>query len=357
MTQCVISPIDLQEHPAVAKDGTVDFTVYDQCIKLYEEAGFEDPPILAMEGLMGAIASAMGKEQELKFTDIFTPGVKAEEVPADVREFAKRVIRRILDHSLEVKWPPFYVYFADEPSSGSYRMECAKFMYGLAREVAPEMQTADTVYTHDWWKDLNNLIDLNIAHYVHPCNNSDANRRWQELAQKQHAKLYGIDFIGPLDTFWEGRQITFTAEKGGLQGMMCWTQWISLEMGKPPIEEAFNPYIFTHLTWKGGPWFMPAEGGRVWRSLPWIGLREGIDDSRYVRTLRKAIEDAEMTSQDGTAKRAHVKLARVLDEIPWVPGVRVANSKWTAFRADTARRNLADAAIECLGELGKKVAK
>jgi len=341
MTQCVISPIHYQNRPGVSSDGAVDFSIYDRCIKLYEQAGFEDPPIIAMEGLMFGICAAMGKAGELKFKDRIL-GVKAKEVPADVREFAGRVIRRIYDHALEAKWPPFYIYFADEPTVGSATMEQAKFMFGLTREVAPEMQTACTVYTPNRWKPLENLLDLNICHYVHPCYNADANRRWHELADRQYTKLYGIDFIGPLDTFWEGRQITLTAEKGSLAGMMCWTQWVAYKLDEP-----FSPYRFLRNAWKGGPWCLEDQQGEVWRSLPWIGLREGIDDSRYLRTVRDCIEQAKLSGRYRAARQAELALEHILDEVPWVPGVRASDSPWTAQTADAARRELAEAAIKC----------
>ncbi len=352
MTQCLISPIHYQNRPGVSQDGTVDFSIYDHCIELYKQAGFEEPPIVAMEGLMYGLCAAMGKAEALKFKDYLEPGVKAEEVPAEVREFAGRVIRRIYDHALEAKWPPFYIYLADEPSLGSPAMEKAKFMYGLTRQVAPEMQTAGTVYTHEWWQPLENLLDLNICHYVHPCHSADGNRRWHQRANRQHTRLYGIDFIGPLDTYWEGQQITFTAEKGKLAGMMCWTQLVAQELDEP-----FNPYRFLANSWKGGPWCLRDQQGRVWRSLPWIGLREGIDDSRYLRTLRDLIADTRLAGRYAASKKARIRLQRILDEVPWVPGVRVSNSPWTAASADAARDELAGAALECQQSLGLRTAQ
>jgi hypothetical protein len=348
----VISPGDNQQRPGVEKDGTVDFSIYDQSIKLYEEAGFEDPPILAMEGLMAAIASAMGKTSELKFSDNFTPGVKAEEVPADVREFAGRVIRRIYDHSLEAKWPPFYIYFADEPSSGSFNMEKAKFMYGLARKVAPEMQTAGTAYTLEDWRELDHLLDLNIINYPNMCRKDvllDMNEEYLAFSREQNARMYGLDWIPSKDTFWECRRITLTVEKGGMDGIMCWTQWIcgGVEEEKIKVTEPFDPYMFLPNTWKGGPWFMPGPDGRVWRSLPWLGIREGIDDSRYLRTLHENIEEAEESGKNEVAAKASMVIENVLNEVAWAPGPS-DYPEWTAARADAARRKLADEAIKLL---------
>jgi hypothetical protein len=350
MTQCVISPQSATgSRLPLDANKRLDFSCYDRYVKLYRQAGFEDPPVLAIEAEMHEIAAAVGKVAAMKFSDPFpaNPGVKANEVPAEVVELAGQVMRQIRDHSSAAKWSPCYFYFADEPNSGSLTMEKAKFMTGVARRVAPDLQLAETVYTLEWWSDLRGMLDLNIAHYVHPCHDAAANRQWLERAQQERAKLYGIDFIGPLDIYWEARRITFTAEKGTLAGMLCWTQQVG---GEELRRSAFDPYLFVTQTWGGGPWVMPDSAGRVWRSLPWIGLREGIDDSRYVQTLRKAIEEAKAKGRPEIAERAAKKLDDAMDQVPW------SNDKkrnWTAAGADAVRRSLADAAIECLNAVGR----
>lgn len=124
--------------------------------------------------------------------------------------------------------------------------------------------------------------------------------------------------------------------------MMCWTQWVSFELTEP-----FSPYRFLPNTWKGGPWCLRDQYGRVWRSLPWIGLREGIDDSRYLRTLRDRMQQAKLRGSYRAARQADLILQHTLDEVAWVPGVRASGATWTATTADAARRELAVAAIKC----------
>lgn len=364
MTQCVISPFYYEERPGINKDGSVDLSIYDQCIELYRKAGFEDPPIVAMIGLMYGIAEVTGKLDELGFkrfaytgdkssvvfidqvVQSFELGINAEDVPDDVRELTRKVIRSIYDHSLEAKWPDFYLYTVDEPHPVQ-RMEQAEFMFGAASDAAPEMRIASTIYTHSWWKSLSGMVDLNIAHYVHPCNNADANRRWRDLARRQQSKLYGIDFLNNdimQGTYWTLRRITLTAEKAGLDGMMCWSWPICID-----IDGSFNPY------WSLGrssdkatsPFYMRGPDGRAWLSFPWIGIREGIDDSRYVQTLKKAIADAEAAGRHDAARIARMRLERAMNEVPWVPGVRASGSNWNPAGADRVRRELADAAVEC----------
>jgi hypothetical protein len=354
MSQCVISPIHYQNRPGIRKDGSVDFSIYDRCVAFYQRAGFEQPPVLGMEGVMFAIAEAMGKAGELKFDKDLEPGVKADEIPADVRTFAGKIVRRIYEHGLEARWPPIYVHFADEPSIGSPKMEKAKFMYGLAREAAPKLATADGVYTHDWWKPLEGLLDMNIAHYVHPCQSAEANRRWHDVARRQNCRLYGIEFIGPFDGFWQGRRLTLTAEKGNLAGMLCWIQSLAGRLD----ESQFDAYYNLRSTWKGGPWVMSAAGGRVWRSFPWLGVREGIDDSRYLRTARAAIDRARQSLRPenrALADAAERRVDALMRRVAWAnQGAGDDGKPWDNCAANSVRRELARIAIQLRGPLTRE---
>lgn len=361
MTQLVIHPSDLQS-PPVASDGTLDFTAYDEWIRLYREAGFPDPPVLDMERLMLNVCIAMGKAQQLQFDDTQSFAGRAEDVPLDVRERVGGAIRRIYQHSLDAKWPRFYVYFADEPSTISARservLEMARFMYGLTREVAPAMRTASTVYDLQCLKGLDKLLDLNIASYNVPCESKEADSRWRALARDREVKLYGINWITGEDTYWSARRFALLAEKGGLDGMMPWTQWAYEDMKDP-----FSPYRFLRQPWKGGPWFMGELAGgtgvdwrpphKLWRSLQWIGLRESIDDSRYVHTLRAAISRAEVEGNRTAAKVASKRLMGILNKVPWANSSK-KSCEWNAVDCDGARRQLAEATIACLGSSGSR---
>jgi hypothetical protein len=352
--------------PGVSADGTVDFSMYDLAVDLYQEAGFREPPTIAMEGLMRAIADAKGKADEMRFgeirdrffeyTDGWEPGVKPEEVPEDVHELACRVVRRIHDHSLEKQWGPFYFYAADEPSSvlpnvpgitpNVPNMWKAMFMYGIADEAAPKMKTAGTVYKlEDWKTHLDGLLDLDIVHFkLFCCFDAATNRRWREFAARKHAKLYGIDFMGAFDDFWQGRWMTLIGEKGRLDGIRNWIQWFGEE---PESDFEMHPYKFLSRKWKGGPYVLHLKDGRVVRSMVWLGIREGIDDSRYLRTVRTLIDKANQ-SNDPEQRKAAEQAARKVDEImgrvPWVDMCRSDESTWTNIKADSIRHELADVA-------------
>ena len=79
---------------------------------------------------------------------------------------------------------------------------------------------------------------------------------------------------------------------------MSWVQTLFFEEEAP-----FDPYRFV-LTAKNGPYCLRYPDGSVWRSVSWIGVREGIDDSRYVRTVRTLAAGAEAAGQHEVAKKA-----------------------------------------------------
>jgi hypothetical protein len=326
-------------------DGKVDLSAYDRSLSIYRKAGFVDPPIISMESFFSDIAAAKGKTAEYKVAD-GNPGIKADDIPDDIREFSKTIVRRIYDYSIAQKWPPFYVYFADEPSKGTPVGEKARFMLGIAKECAPELQTASTIYTLESLKYLGN-VDLDIAHYIHPCANADSNRRWHEAVNK----LYGIDFIGGYDTLWQVRQMAMLAEKGKLEGMRFW-----LEAPMSKIEGEFEPYYFLKSSWKGGPWMAEFPDGRKFNSLAFLGLRAGAYDSHYIRTALKIIEEAKMSfdpRKRELGEAAEKKLTKIMECIPWVQQINTSH-EWSNYSAGVIRGDIAQLIIDLQNSLTGK---
>ena len=94
---------------------------------------------------------------------------------------------------------------------------------------------------------------------------------------------------------------------------------------------------------------MRQKNGRVWRTMAWLGLREGIDDSKYLRTARLWIEKARQSFHPkgrAVADAGERRVEAIMARVPWVPGVRAAGSKWTSRDADDVRRELARVALD-----------
>jgi hypothetical protein len=100
---------------------------------------------------------------------------------------------------------------------------------------------------------------------------------------------------------------------------------------------------------------MPTANGRVWRSFPWLGVREGIDDSRYLRTARAAIDRARQSLNPNDRELADAAQRRVdalMQRVGWAnQNASEGGEPWDNSAASSVRRELARIAIELCGQL------
>jgi len=108
--------------------------------------------------------------------------------------------------------------------------------------------------------------------------------------------------------------------------------------------EISGAYNWAYMSWGGSPYndndhqsgtwmhVYPPMGDEVGGpSTGWIGAREGVDDYRYVYTLRQAIARAEASDDDAArqaAAEARGELERIVGTIAYSPRVRNA-ARWT----------------------------
>jgi len=253
MTTAFLAPIHWGSTVPIV-DEVADWSLYDRILKQYADAGLTGPPIVMMDGLWDSLGHNEAR--------------------------MRKVIRQLYEHSQVAKWPDgWYAYFSDEPQINTDAMTKAVAMNRVAREVAPELRLAVTCYTLEGCKQLEGLYDLNIAHYVHPTANPDANVRWR----LECPDLWGIDWIGQYDTLEQTRDMIGKVTRYGLDGMICWAQWLHAWL--PAKQSTLYAHHWATRTWKGGPMLLMEEctGRELYRSLPWLGIREGLIDSRFYK--------------------------------------------------------------------------
>ena len=355
ITHATISPSAVQHKPGFNRDGVPDYSYYNRAMDLYEEAGFPEPAVVAMENFFYGLVSELGRNDELKFHKDggnFVPGVKADEVPEDIKELLRRALRRLYDNSLAQKWPPFYFYPADEPGPGTDRMTGAVVVASLAREAAPEMRIAISIY-RSLNPPLDELVSLHIYHMVHPAWTEEGARSFMRDTHRQNRKLHGISWLAATrDCMLDGRGPTMVLERAGMDGMTDWVQWPGWKGKKADLTD---PYFFLYGTWKGGPFFVVDEDGNYWRSLPWIGVREGIDDSRYLRTAKTMARRAS-TSTDPLIRahghKAKLRIDAIMQGVAFWSNRGAKNYSGEAF--DKIRRRLAQVALDLQIVLSKE---
>jgi len=313
-------------------------------MKMYQKVGFPEPAIVAMENFFFSLVSSLGQQGALKFHKSgpqWVSGLKAEDIPDDIKDRLRRALRRLYDNSVEQEWPPFYFYPADEPHGAGDRVKDAALVARLAKEVAPEMPIAMTIY--GGLGPLEGFVDLQIYHMVHTTHDLESAQGLMKSIRKRGMKLHGISWLAATrDGFFDGRGPTMVLERAGHDGMTDWVQWPGWQVKRSEM----NPYRFIQGTWKGGPWFVMDEDGRFWRSLPWIGVREGIDDSRYLRTAL-ALADQARKSEDPTirssGRAAQARIKAIMMKVPFWGERNQKNYSSVAF--DKRRRSLAHVAV------------
>lgn len=357
MTQCVISPLAIQNRPGYEKDktGSPDFTYYGECVKLYQEAGLSDPVVLGMEGWLFSITESLDQSllPKYKFGGRRLIGVMPEELPDDFKALPRRGLRRLYDHGLEQSWPPFYAYLADEPWSRGKTRLGALLMYPLAREAAGSLRTATSLY-----EDMGpfaGLVDMNFHHFVHPCATAESAAASRRTSDDLNMKVLGMGWSTAVeDTFFDhSRVVGFMIEKCGLGGMMPWVQWVIgpvKDLSKPA-----DPYRDIHNYFKGGPWSRYDREGRISRSLNVLGYREAIDDSRYAQTARALAKRARASFEPNVRARgraAEAKIDALLEQVPYKEAFNQKTTPWDDALATKLRRRIAQVAIELEAAVG-----
>ncbi len=108
-------------------------------------------------------------------------------------------------------------------------------------------------------------------------------------------------------------------------------------------------YNWAYMSWGGSPYNDNDHANGTWMhvypplgdevggpSTGWIGAREGVDDYRYVHTLREAIARAEASDNaaaKAAAEQARAELERITGTITYSPRVRSA-ARWTETGED-----------------------
>ena len=197
----------------------------------------------------------------------------------------------------ERHWPEFLLYLADEPSS-TKQIEMAKRLNDIAHSVAG-VRTVTAIgkpgvlaQYYDVWI---------VTTSVHPI--SDVVEEAEKLGKE--AWTYNCQWNGNQprnDRFFTGYHMWTQRLRGNWQ--WCYTERGSgrvtsdgkLELGVPGYED---PWRVSYV--------LPTPKGNI-PTLGWEARREGVDDYRYLQTLRDAIRKAR--DSDNAALRREARQAR-----------------------------------------------
>ena len=220
--------------------------------------------------------------------------------------FVRELIRAVEAEREKNGWPEIVYAPVDEPSVRAAQ-DLTKLVCGAIKE-----EGARSYCTMKWWltKTFSDAVDIRCYGTAFYPGNELSETNWPEEGREGNTRAEQEFWVYPnvltcgsgvppaFGRFWYG----FYGFKIGLQGYNPWhhATW----PGTP-----FND--FDHF-YNGGRFVLPGPDGPL-PTLAYEGAREGIDDMRYIYTLKQAIERAGETGAGGKAKAL---LAEMRENVP-----------------------------------------
>ena len=211
----------------------------------------------------------------------------------DFNEAFVNIVEAVEKEQKTMNWPEFIFSPSDEPALRQEKMEICKYYLRLLKETLPSSKTYMTLigskHGIDDGKIFDPWLDIRCYALVNKKIIEDTIRSGDELW------VYNGGSFGKnpaQDRFFYG----FYAERISAKGVMQWAyQW-------PATPEA-SPYTEMQSGRQGQYYTYPSINGPL-PTIGWEGLREGIDDAKYIYTLRCLIDEARRSSDAVLAKKA-----------------------------------------------------
>ncbi|MDP6118017.1 MAG: DUF6067 family protein [Planctomycetota bacterium] len=264
----------------------------------YSDAGFTEPVVWLMGSDVRRFAVSRGLAESKAYGDAY-----------------KAVIQATLAEGKRRGWPEIIYQPADEVFSHKDRFDACFRDLQLLKEIPVRTEMDGTNVNPKLAEQTYPFTDCLVHCYGPMLYNKRVypRKEWLRTVEKFHADGKRIWFYNTDTTGYHVETMRFAA---GLY--MLWSNadgllsWAYSSADEEPYDDYSGPRgdtVFFYPPWggrKGGP------------ALGWEGLREGVDDYRYARTLLNRIEAAERgkdTGRQTVAKKARRDLAQWLDKL------------------------------------------
>jgi hypothetical protein len=317
----LISPLSM-DRMTMGQDGIeIDLSRVDAYIKAMQEVGFSGQLVFSLQNL-DALLSRLLREK------------------GDKRDFAgeyRNIVKQLKASAEENDWPQIWYLAVDEPANSEEKRARAIEWYRLLKEMGcGTFTTADAVFCDQV---LDPWLDVRCYHIGSTGKTADqlAKRKAETADAGDIFWWYGSGcYPGQEGNLSENRYLTgFLFWKTGAGGQWSWTYQ----------RPSGDPYDDFDGIGKDACITYPAEGGGgSIPTLQWEGLREGIDDARYVYTLETLIQK-KLNSPDSRAREkamdARRQLKALMDTVPWLYEDALSNAA-----ADDMRRKITEMILE-----------
>ena len=324
------------QDPVLEREGDrviASFPVADRLMAELKAQGFRGPvayyPRLLSPRLLQLFDRVDG-ERFKQATYYGQPCVRfrAEDYPEDMKRVLRDVFGQMVQHAGEANWPEVLWYLVDEPGAAaeSMELEWARLELPLFRAACPGERTLCTAYRPATVEELGPYLDVWVVDIWHLAG-EDSNARYRELATKAGAEMWGIRWLCQYNTYLFPRYYAGMGPlKLGLDGMTEWTYYGAAGLGDG----------YDQLRNKEGCHYAYVDAdGSLLSTTTWEAVREGINDARYVATLRQFIRRAEASADPGALARAATarkRLKAILADLPWGAGKLVSEAKLDDIR-------------------------
>jgi len=289
----------------------------EETLAAYKKAGFERNWIYgSFDALMHLLAQK---------------GLATLEDPASSLPYMEQYIGEMLRYAKERNLPPFTLLLKDEPGFHPDRLPSIKKLYEGMHKAFPDQPL---MLDCGPWAGEDKLL----APYVR-----DIYFTSPTLAKEKFCRDHKILF---------GNYNSGSGGKNPLIDRFCYGVW--------PVKaglEAVSNWVYTWKMDPKGPdgncYVFPAADGPI-PSPAWEGVRQGVDDQRYLLTFRRLAKKAASSGDEGKKARANAMLADVESFMASVPQDRSDRRNFleslSQDRLDRFRATLISNILELLGQ-------
>lgn len=338
VTRCILYPLT---HGAFTwEDGRVkaDLTEFQRHVDLYLDANLSEPIVISLQGIAGLVRRLRG--------------LQPDDYGPQFAETLLQIAGAVEDLRVRKAWPRFVYHTVDEPGGHpAVRQEALETLRILHDAGYRTFTTADIDFA-------NNVLDpyLDVRCYgVGFC----AGNAEQAQARKDECEAAGDDYwwygigcyTGQEGSVAVNRHLGgFLFHKTGAQACWAWTF-------QRPNGDPFNDFDGTGAEAKDACITYPGRSGGSANipTLQWEGIREAVDDVRYLDLLDRALSELDASESPGAAVVARAtrsELARILNDVPWLDDGQLPSDS-----AQVLRWRVCELLFDCAQALGGALAR
>ena len=329
------------EEPVLERQGdrvVASFPMTDKLMAELKRQGFKRPIPYFPRMLSCRVLQMFDRIDEVNIKEMIYYGQKAasyqaEEFPDDLKPVMKDLYVQMVQHAHEAEWPEILWFLVDEPGAAAthnVEMEWAKLEYQLFTEACPNEKLFCTAYSQEVADEIGVPLDARSCD-LWRIEDVDLPR-----AEKENTQLWAIRWLCQHNTYQFPRHFAgLGLEKMGLHGFTEWTYYGA------PVYRPFDQLRSVH----GCHYAFTDEQDNLLDTITWEAVREGINDARYVATLRQHIDtarDSKKQEHQTLAVAAQQTLDDILTDIPVRPATLPPD------RLDDIRARVSQQIISCM---------